>query len=264
MSTPTAVEERLIESRPAAGRRLFVAWQHPETRQVSPVGALEEPGPDGSTFLFRYLAGAAEVAGFHPFVGFPDFDDVFRSEDLFPFFANRLMPRSRSDFARWVQALGLAIDADPFEILSRSAGRRATDTVEVFPEPAVVDGVAVTTFLARGIRHLPNADGAIETLIQDDHLLVMHDAQNPEDHLALALRTDGQQMVGYVPRYLAPLVHRSREATDWSAVKVTVAHIGEQNGPAHLRLLCCLQMPWPFEISPGEQLEKGRPGDLSA
>jgi hypothetical protein len=258
MATPTAVELRSEARTSDHTRRLFVAWQHPETRTITPVGELHETdGEQERSYLFRYLSTVGAVKDFHPFVGFPDTSAEYHSDELFPFFANRIMPRSRADFADWVAMFQLPVDADPFEILTRSAARRATDTVEVFPEPSVSDATACTTFLVRGVRHIPHAIDAIDVLDPGEKLLILHDAQNDHDLLALALRTEGQQLIGYIPAYLCPLIHRSSAKSGWVGIDVTVAHRGDRGGPPHLNLLCSLSMPWPFVESPGDLIEAG-------
>ncbi len=73
-----------------AGRslgRLVVAWQNPEDRRIVPVGMLEH-GPDG--YRFRYLRRALRTPGFRPFLSFPEWYGDYRSEWLFPLFAQRI------------------------------------------------------------------------------------------------------------------------------------------------------------------------------
>src|SRR5688572_26595580 len=111
----TAVSERAHEQ----GRRLFVAWQDPASRAIEPVGVLSRRvDGDEPIFEYRYLRRAADLAGFRPFVGFPELAGRYRSADLFPFFENRVMPRSRDDYRGFMAQLGLPDQADPFEVLA--------------------------------------------------------------------------------------------------------------------------------------------------
>lgn len=238
--------ENDVAARPHGSRRLFVAWQDPGTRAIIPVGFLSrEDTPDGEAFEFRYLRRAAELERFRPFIGFPALDGVYRSADLFPFFENRLMPRTREDYPGYVSTLGLSIDADPFEILARNEGRRATDTLEVFPEPVVDEHGSVSClFLVRGVRHIRGAHDAIDTVTVGDELHVLFDPQNEIDALAVLLRTGDYRLVGYVPAFLTSLVHRPLEVHGPHAVRITIEHIGDRNGPPHLRLLCHLTAHW--------------------
>ena len=223
-------------------RRLYIAWQDPASREISPVGALTRH--EDGTYEYRYLRQAEALPGFRPFVAFPDLHRVYRSAEFFPFFENRLVPRDRTDFPAFVAAVDLPVDADPFEILARTQGRRATDTVEVFPEPVAdpATGSVVVHFLVRGVRHVPHAQEAIDTLAPGDQLRVVPDPQNPVDRFAVLLRTDDVRIVGWIPAYLTRLVHHGlgRDA----GPLVTVELIGDRSGPVHLRLLCRLEVEW--------------------
>ncbi len=228
--------------------RLYVSWQDPESRSIEPVGRLDRVAPEGEVVHeFRYLRRAEMLKGFQPFVSFPDLDRTYRSRELFPLFENRLMPRSRSDYPSFVQALGLLPDADPFEVLARSEGRRQTDTVEVFPEPSLHDGIARCRFLVHGIRHFPGAQEAIGSLQIGERLYIMLDSQNPVDVHAVVLRDDGRHLLGWVPRYLSGLVREPLASLGPDVIEVQVEHVGASDGPLHLRLLCVLRTQWPAE-----------------
>ena len=73
-------------------------------------------------------------AGFPPLMEFPDLDETYWSPELFPVFQNRVMNRSRPDFADYLRHLDLPEGADPIEILRVNGGSRVTDTYEVFPK----------------------------------------------------------------------------------------------------------------------------------
>ncbi|MFT3851305.1 MAG: hypothetical protein QM733_00970 [Ilumatobacteraceae bacterium] len=55
---------------------------------------------------------------------------MYDSNVLFPVLSNWLMPRDRPDYGRLVEQLDLTTQADPFEVLARCEGIRATDRVE--------------------------------------------------------------------------------------------------------------------------------------
>lgn len=223
-------------------RRLYVAWQDPASREISPIGALTRQ--EDGTYEYRYLRQAEVLPGFRPFVAFPDLHRVYRSAEFFPFFENRLVPRDRTDFSAFVAAVDLPVDADPFEILARTQGRRATDTVEVFPEPVPdpATGRVAVHFLVRGVRHVPHAQDAIDTLAAGDLLRVVPDPQNPVDCYAVLLRTNDVRIIGWIPAYLTRLVHHGLENDPGPLV--TVERVGDRSGPVHLRLLCRLEVEW--------------------
>jgi hypothetical protein len=245
MSAPSPVAERPVL--PARlERHLLVAWQHPSTRAYDLVGRLDIPIAPDDSYRFAYFRHAASVPGFRPFIDLPDLDRVYESHDLFPLFDNRLTPRSRADFPQVAAFVGLTADADPFEVLARTGGRRATDTVEVVPEPNVDPGSGrlEVDFLVHGVRHHQGLDACLDQLRPADRLRILWDVQNPNDGMAVALADGHTRNVGWIPRYLVPLVHRSAEQFGWSQVKVDVLHVGDAAGPPHLRLLCRLQTAW--------------------
>lgn len=155
------------------------------------------------------------------------------------------MPRSREDYPGFLESLGLEPGADPFEVLALSEGRRQTDTIEVFPEPILVDGVARCRFLVHGVRHVPGAQEAIDSLAVGDQLCVVPDPQNPVDPLAVLLRDGDFHLLGWVPRYLTGLVNTPMAHLGPAAVRVVVEHTGARDGPSHLRLLCEMVADWP-------------------
>jgi hypothetical protein len=246
MGSTTLADPGASAHAPPTPCRLYVAWQDPASRAIVPVGRLSRYVSNGDiTYEYRYLRTAADLDGFQPFVGFPALNHAYRSSQLFPFFENRLMPRARDDYADFVGSLGLPPDADPFEVLARSEGRRQTDTIEVFPEPAFDDGVVHCRFLVHGIRHVPDAQEAIDSLRVGDALGVLLDPQNPVDARAVMLRDQTFHLLGWVPRYLTELVRTPLARLGPHAVHVCVEHIGRRDGPAHLRLLCALDARWP-------------------
>jgi hypothetical protein len=61
---------------------------------------------------------------------------VLRSP-LFPLFAERVISQRRPDRPQARKALGLPLEAGPFEVLTRSAGRRVEDQIELMPVPVM-------------------------------------------------------------------------------------------------------------------------------
>jgi hypothetical protein len=231
---------------------LFVSWQDEDTRRILPIGRLVR---DGNVFEFAYINSAlkAQEYGFEPLLSFPELGRVYRSASLPPLFENRVMPRSREDFGAYVEALGLAPEhAEPFSVLARSGGRRATDHLEVFAPPALTGELAEGLFLARGIRHIPNAERVVATSVRrDDRLVVRADPTNAANKLALALETVGQAMIGYVPDYLA--MELGRLQASCTDLVVRVAQVNLDPAPVHHRLLC--HFTYPIEL--GRQLFRG-------
>ena len=238
-------------------RTVFLAWQDPQERGWFPIGRLDF---DGSSYTFRYIEGARKAereCAFEPLPSFPKLAQIYQSQDLFPLFANRLPPESRSDYGQYLEWLNVAENpAEPIALLARNGGRKVTDSFEVYPAPErQQDGSYRIHFFVHGLRHLPKENvRRIDTLRQNENLLIMHDLQNPHDPSALMLRTndktDGDRyFVGYLPRYIVEDVHTILKECK-NTPEVHVERINLAPAPLQLRLLCNLTACWPDEFRP--------------
>ena len=96
-------------------KRELSAWgtQPPKARQVTGTTAVEVAvstragkrvlgllTKEGGEFVFRYDPTFARAQDAMPISAFPDLDQEYRSEDLWPFFAVRLSPVEREDVKR--------------------------------------------------------------------------------------------------------------------------------------------------------------------
>jgi len=112
-------------------RKLIVNWQHESAGAVVPVAELLATRPPEETYFeFGYIEGVRKALehGFQPFLAFPDLDRRYIGSELFPFFSNRVLSRTRPDYTAYVEALGLSVQtASEVDLLGRSTGRRQTD-----------------------------------------------------------------------------------------------------------------------------------------
>lgn len=229
---------------------IFVAWQDPGSRLWAPVGRLSK---DDHKYKFVYTRGAKEAPNFQPFGRMQDLYSAYTSDELFPLFANRVLPKSRpehSDYMRW---LGLTDkNYDEMEELSRTAGLRATDSIELFPCPRETkDKSYEVFFFSRGLRHMhkENQERAKE-LNAGEQLYLMQDLQNQHDDMALLLRTDDPvSLVGYAPKYFSAEVSKLLELNSQENVKVSVEQVNP-NAPLQYRVLCKLKTHWPASFMP--------------
>ena len=174
---------------------------------------------------------------------------VYENACLFPVFRNRLMPRSRSDYGDYVSELALDVDTDPYEVLIRSEGRRATDRVEVFAHPErTPEGVLTTLFFVRGIRHLDGAAAAVDDVQPGEMLELEDDPGNPVNRRAVLVGTRAGRRLGWTPDCLVDMLHELRDLD--SPVEVTAEHVNPETSPPHMRLLCRLRAPWPEGYEP--------------
>ncbi len=240
--------------------RLYVAWQDPIDLRYFPVGCLRYVGTgEARHYEFSYIKGAEEGTkyGFRPFLSFDDMEKTYRSATLFPFFANRLLPHSRKEYEEYTTSLGLATEeASPMEILGRSGGRRATDSVELFSPPHIQETsngggrILDYYFLAHGLRHMRHCaqDLVAQSLKKGDPLFVIHDLQNPVDRRALVLRTADYCCVGFLPRYLVQdiweLLGKNGE------IEIAIERLNFPPVPIQQRMLCKLRAKVDSEFTP--------------
>jgi hypothetical protein len=222
-------------------RRFRVVWQSLSDRQFVHVGWLVF---EGSRFTFAYTPDAELRPDFEPFPAFPDFRKTYESSDLFSFFASRLSSTATSEHL--LSALGLTReDATPVELLARSWGATPHDTIQIVPEPILLeDGSEIRPFLVSGTRHVDESDpdrvAKHISILQEGQTLNMRDEpENPFNQRAIVLETDGEP-VGWMPDYLLDYVHKNREEG-----RQAIVYVEKANGPDipwHLRLLCLLEM----------------------
>jgi hypothetical protein len=236
---------------------LYLAWQAPATRHWYVVGRLTA---ELGVYRFVYTQGALKAdreAGFGSLPSFPETSRAYESDTLFPLFANRLMPQSRREYPAFVEWMSIPEDrSDPIALLARSGGIRATDSLEVFPEPEQrADGSYHIHFFVHGLRHLPPSSlERARELRPGERLLIMRDFQNEHDPRAIMLRTPGHtpgdvHLVGFCPRYLLEdllvlLDHDPQQAT------AEVERVNPSPAPVQFRLLCSLTMRWPEGFRP--------------
>jgi len=230
---------------------VFVAWRpiQPELGW-RPVGRLEHS--DG-LYRFCYTRGAQREP-FEPFRGMENLNQIYESADLFPLFANRLLPASRPEyesFLRW-SGLGAGEPLDPIVVLGVTEGIRETDAIEVFPSPAQdVSGHYLNKFFLHGIRWLaPASAERIKLLRPNEPLKLLADFQNSYDPRAVAVRTtDNPTLVGYVPRYLANDVWRLVRGGDADFMELSVERVN-LDAPLQNRVLCRMYATWPDGFTP--------------
>jgi hypothetical protein len=228
---------------------LYLAWQDPESRHWYPVGKLSS---DKGIYRFVYTKGATLSKNFVPFGSMRELSEVYRSREMFPLFANRLISKKRPEYRDFLCWLDLREDeADPLVLLARTEGVRATDSLTVFPCPERdPQGKYVVHFFSHGIRYLPDdARIRISKLQVGDRLYLMPDPQNKYDSCAIAVRTaDPATIVGYCPRYISRDFLKILE-NDPDAVQVRVKRVNT-DAPIQLRLLCTLTADWPESFKP--------------
>ncbi len=230
---------------------LFLAWRNAsdtkdgEKQRWFPIGRLDIK-PSG--YRFRYIKGANRAqreVNFPLPYDFPKLEEDYRSPHLFAMFGNRVMAKSRPDRADYLSWLGLKDDADPFQILSVSGGRRMTDFYEVFPKITKdEEGNFTCRFFLRGWRDLDNkTQERVNGLAEGAELRLEPTEKDNGNWSAVRVFTEDGMRIGWAPRYLAEyLVKDGAGAAFRYSAKVF------QNNPAPVpanqRILIEMQGQW--------------------
>lgn len=238
-ASPVAEDTAVVPRRSDVPRRLLVTVRPgddgPGAQRVYRHVGFLTCREDG--YEFRYVQSTKVL---QPLLGFEDLTRSYFSSDMFPLFAERIMSARRPDRASYLEALDLSEDSEPWEVLMRSGGRRAGDTIEVVPEPSVnPDGSSTCTFLVHGVRHCgAEASIAICDLRSGDQLQLRWEPENPVNERAVLVLSDTGVAVGYVPDPLVDYVHTVMRAGEH---RLTVVRANGPEVGSHLRLLVRLE-----------------------
>ncbi len=209
-------------------------------------------------YSFVYTRGAAASSKFIPFGRMTDLRKEYESTELLPFFSNRVLTKSRPEYAEFLRWLDLD-DSDPLLQLARTGGLKGTDSISVYPAPTPdKNGDYRVVFFCHGMRYTgePSLHQAIQRLRKGDQLFPMHDMQNPWDRDAIALRSDDPAtLLGYCPRFFAK-DFGTLLGNDANRASVTVVR-ANLTAPIEYRLLCEFKAHWPtgFVACEGDEFE---------
>lgn len=186
---------------------VYVSWQNPESRIWNIVGRLLRKE---KSYIFNYTKGVKKSEIFQPFSGMEDLKSEYHSEDLFPFFSNRILSTKRPEYKEYISWLGLnESNADALKILTRSEGTRGTDNYQVIKKFSWdSEGNFKHSFFSHGLRHLhPSAKEVVINSNIGDGVFLCLDKQNIFDKDAVLIRTDNpKHLIGYVPKFLSSCI----------------------------------------------------------
>ena len=238
-------------------KTLYLAWQAKQNRGWFPIGQLDVDADASDHYRFRYTEGAKRAqqeGGFSALMEFPDIDVPYGSDVLFPTFANRIMSKSRPDFAKYMHSLGLDETLDPIESLHVNGGHRVTDAYEIFPKiERQVDGRFVCRFFLHGDRHTNlNVTERIKELKVGENLCVALQLNNPATGLAVQIQTKDYYMIGWSPRYLAhdlaaAMIDTTIMDEPDTEFKAHVVRVNPQPAPSSHRVLIEFSGCWDWD-----------------
>lgn len=216
------------EPRRRPPRRMRVIWQDAQG-QFRHVGDLHD---DGVVYRFQYV-DPPDLEGWRPFPAFPDVDQVYESETLWPFFNQRQ-----------AATLGVLLgdESRPLPMVELAADEASLDgKLQLVPDFSVAETGDAWTFLASGVSHNEEDAEPLLQSLQPGDRLSMHrafDYDRSESH-ARRLRV-GQTSVGWLPDYAVKDVDRLEALGHRLAVEVL--RVQPPGGNPHLRLLCRLSV----------------------
>lgn len=254
----TSVLDRPSSAEAWQAQDLLVLWQHPDSRQIIPIGRF---GHDTGSYTFAYTRAAAEIEGFRPLPGMRDLRRRYVSGRMPAVFDQRVMESDRPDYAAYLASLGLdPAAASPWEQIVRSGGARAGDTLQFMRVPVVSEGRARARFFANGVRHIASSEhrmsgrrvsvsaeeqeAALCSLSAGDVVSIEVEDGNRVDPCACLITVDSVP-VGWVPQALSPGL---RQLLERGPVTATVLRVGAPGSPPHLRLVVDLNVAAPHDF----------------
>lgn len=187
---------------------LYLIWQSETSRRQYIVGQLTKNGQ----YEFQYYKKELEDAkkdGFKLLVSFPDEHKVYHSDILFPSFSSRLPDRKRKEIQKILAKYNLE-EFDPYELLKRSGARLPIDNLEFIDPILNIETSFSRIFYMAGTRYYVGCESehckdAIQ-LQKDETLILKREPENRNDANAVAVYTNAQKLIGYIPRYYSEAI----------------------------------------------------------
>lgn len=154
-------------------------------------------------YLFHYVNPELDSAldkNFTTYPGFPNYNEEYKSEELFPNILGRLPNKKRDDYIEILNYYDLESNSNDFEILKQTKGRLITDNFEFVPEfdknkiEFEIAGTRYSKELAKNKNKIKNDSNLILELVE----------YNNEPAVKILTKVDNKLIeLGYVPRYYA-------------------------------------------------------------
>lgn len=236
-------------------KRLLVLLRDAERKQMVPIGQLTHHSGQPKPYEFRYLRGIerAREFGFTELPAFPDIKKVYKSEELFSFFRNRLTSSQRMDYGEYLSLLCLPPNTkDEMTILGRSGGVRMTDSIEVFAEPAFDENrIWESQFWVEDAREeLPPTVGVGATLRIEGQRLYANgcgDIGKLPDvlHAAVESAHEWLQFPAFTEEDGPAPKPSEEDLQSQLKLEVSVEYLASKSVPDQYRILCLLRMVCP-------------------
>lgn len=187
---------------------LWLVWQNVNTRLFYHVGTLSFYN-NQYTFQYTYQSNGPQKVNdalkngylLHPM--FPDIKKEYKSKNLFGTFKRRLPSEIRVDFKEILSDLSLSEDYSEMELLERTRGKLGGDQYSFEKPLKIFEGVLKTSFYINGMSYQELPQNWSEILKSHKKIFLKLEPENPIDENAIAIYTEFNIKLGYVPRFYA-------------------------------------------------------------
>ena len=215
---------------------LYLAGRSPQDwRRWAPLGRLDVDLTQ-PRYRFRHVKGSTRSQELHlwlPAPGFRELRGDYQSDHLFPVFQNRVMNRRRPDLPNYLESMDLCPSVDPIHALWVDGGYRVTDRRSVFPKLVRgEDGAFRCRFFVHRSRHAGLV--AQQRLIELEPGEKLHLVPETPNSPAVAIRTEDEELVGWVPMFLA---HEIALAPSSARYEARVVRVNPPPCPSSHRVL---------------------------
>lgn len=219
-------------------KTLFIAWEYPDLQKLITVARLSRKD---NKYILCYTRGALEVGYFVPGGPFAGKESIYVSDELLPFFENRILNRKRPEFKDFLRWLDLDYSSyDPLVILILTEGERATDRFKIFPLPEIkTDGSFNLKFFINEINNT-NYEEIFSHLHLDDPLSLRLKPQAKIEKNTIFLETkDSKILIGSLPTYLCQYFSQIFKNNKASNLQIIVTKINTDTRFSY-KFLCSL------------------------
>jgi len=173
--------------------------------------------------------GDALKQGYMVHPAFPQTDKAYRSKKLFPAFDRRIPSSDRHDFKEILNDLGLNEEASKMEILRATRGRLAADTYS-FEQPLrrEEDEKLRSSLFVHGMRYQVLSDDWFTWVSEGSTVKLIQEPTNPHDANAVAVYTQDDKKLGYVPNFYSQAIFFLIEKNMTYSARITYL-----NGKSH-------------------------------
>lgn len=201
---------------------IYLVWKDYKTRHRYIVGELSRNGK----YEFKYRdedINKAIEKGFEPLIAFPNINEVYENQDIFPAFSSRLPDKRRRD-VKEILAKYKLLKYDAFELLKKSGGKLPTDSLE-FIDPIFLDETNIEReFHIAGVRYYDYCDKenkcARLKLEINEELVLAKDCNNKYDKYAIKVKNKGNKVIGYIPVFFSKEISKAIESNREITCKV--------------------------------------------